>query len=81
MRGRHAISALPVLLAIAQAAAQGPASDQSQNTAASGDWQTYSGSYRSERYSPLNEIAAANVARLHAVWVYQCAPAFSAKVK
>src|SRR5262249_8278522 len=37
----------------------------------SGEWLTYSGSYRSIRFSPLNQISVDNVARLHPVWVYQ----------
>ncbi|HYM22817.1 MAG TPA: PQQ-binding-like beta-propeller repeat protein, partial [Vicinamibacterales bacterium] len=35
------------------------------------DWPMYSGSYRSERFSPLTEITPSNVAKLHPVWVYQ----------
>ena len=42
------------------------------NTAAEpGQWLTYSGSYRSERFSPLTQISTENVARLRPVWVYQ----------
>ncbi len=38
---------------------------------ASGDWPMYSGSYRSERFSPLNQITPENAARLKPLWVYQ----------
>jgi len=37
----------------------------------SGEWLTYSGSYRSIRFSPLKQISVANVARLRPAWVYQ----------
>jgi alcohol dehydrogenase (cytochrome c) len=36
-----------------------------------GAWLTYSGSYRSHRFSPLAEITAENVSRLRPVWIYQ----------
>ena len=72
MNPRRALSLLPVLLAIAHLSAQVPPPSQSQNADGSGDWQTYSGSYRADRYSPLTEIGPANVARLHAIWAYQC---------
>ena len=40
-------------------------------TAQDGQWLMYSGSYSAHRFSPLGQIAAANVARLRPVWVYQ----------
>src|SRR5262249_52779455 len=36
-----------------------------------GNWLTYSGSYRSWRYSPLKEITRENVRKLKLKWVYQ----------
>ncbi len=36
-----------------------------------GEWPMYSGNYKSERFSPLAQIAPANVAKLRPVWVYQ----------
>ena len=36
-----------------------------------GSWPMYSGSYRSERFSPLAQITPANVSRLRPVWVFQ----------
>jgi alcohol dehydrogenase (cytochrome c) len=36
-----------------------------------GNWLTYSGNYQGHRYSPLDQINAANVARLKPVWAYQ----------
>jgi len=36
-----------------------------------GSWLTYSGSYRSQRFSTLRQINVANVASLKPVWVYQ----------
>lgn len=38
------------------------------------NWFTYSGSYRSERFSPLDQIRADNVAGLQVEWVYQTSP-------
>ena len=35
------------------------------------NWLTYSGSYRSQRFSPLKQINADNVAGLRPTWVYQ----------
>jgi len=37
----------------------------------SGNWLTYSGSYRSQRFSSLKQITPENVAKLKPVWVYQ----------
>jgi alcohol dehydrogenase (cytochrome c) len=34
-------------------------------------WLTYSGSYRSQRFSTLSQITTANVARLRPVWIHQ----------
>src|SRR6266508_1640361 len=36
-----------------------------------GDWLMYSGSYSSDRFSPLKQITPDNVKKLRAVWVYQ----------
>jgi len=36
-----------------------------------GEWPMYSGSYRSERFSPLTQITPSNVSKLHPVWAYQ----------
>jgi glucose dehydrogenase len=44
------------------------AADEPQN------WLTYSGSYRSERYSPLTQINKDNVADLKVIWAYQMQP-------
>ena len=38
------------------------------------NWLTYSGSYRSERYSPLAQINKRNVADLKVIWAYQMQP-------
>ena len=34
------------------------------------DWPAYGGSYASQRYSPLDQITPANVAKLERVWLY-----------
>lgn len=39
-----------------------------------GNWLTYSGSYRSERFLPLDQINRENVAHLKAIWAYQMQP-------
>ncbi len=36
-----------------------------------GQWPTYSGSYKSHRFSPLRQITVENVTRLQPSWVYQ----------
>ena len=36
-----------------------------------GQWLMYSGSYSSQRFSPLKQIATDNVAKLRPAWVYQ----------
>ena len=35
------------------------------------DWLSYSGGYRSERFSPLDQIDPRNVAQLKVIWAYQ----------
>ena len=37
-------------------------------------WLTYSGTYRSERFSPLTEINRSNVSDLKVIWAYQMQP-------
>ncbi len=44
------------------------------NAGADGNWLTYSGSYRSERFLVLDEIDRTNVARLKVLWAYQMQP-------
>src|SRR5262245_24030405 len=36
-----------------------------------GNWLTYSRNYNGQRYSPLDQIKASNVASLRVAWVYQ----------
>ena len=36
-----------------------------------GSWLTYSGNYNGQRFSPLTQIHAGNVARLKVAWIYQ----------
>ncbi len=38
------------------------------------DWLSYSGGYRSERFSPLSQVDRDNVARLKVIWAYQMQP-------
>ena len=39
-----------------------------------GNWLTYSGTYRSERFLPLDEVNRGNVADLKVLWAYQMQP-------
>ena len=55
--------ALPAAVLVAIACAQLLAQD--------GQWLMYSGSYSSQRFSPLQQITTTNVARLRPIWVYQ----------
>jgi len=49
------------------------------NAAQDGDnWLTYSGTYRSERYSPLDQIDSGNVGDLKVIWAYQMQPSTQA---
>jgi alcohol dehydrogenase (cytochrome c) len=49
------------------------------NAAKDGDnWLTYSGTYRSERYSPLDQINSGNVGKLKVIWAYQMQPSTQA---
>lgn len=72
MSAPRALATLTCLLALADVAAQVPASRVPQGTGSSGDWLTYSGSYRSDRYSSLAQLTPANVAQLRVAWTYQC---------
>jgi glucose dehydrogenase len=60
------------LLAMAPAAVGQVSYDRIKNAASEpASWLTYSGSYASHRFSPLDEIDASNVSRLRPVWLYQ----------
>src|SRR5262245_57228958 len=60
------------LAIIATVVAQGfsPAHGLAQQ-ATDGSWTTYSGSFSSHRFSPLQQLTPANVAKLRPAWVYQ----------
>ena len=53
------------------ALAQVPYSRLTKAEQESASWLTYSGSYRSHRYSLLDQVTRENVARLRPAWVYQ----------
>ena len=38
------------------------------------DWLSYSGGYKSQRFSPLSQINTANVDQLKVMWAYQMQP-------
>ena len=60
-----------MLLAVVPAGAQVTYQRLLRADAEPGNWLTYSGNYSSHRYSRLDQIRAANVARLKPLWVYQ----------
>jgi len=62
--------ALALLLAL-PLAAQVPYERILRAGAEPGSWLTYSGRYDGQRFSPLDQITAANVAKLRPAWVYQ----------
>src|SRR5919201_1620349 len=71
---RTAACSLASTIAIAAAmplAAQVSYGRLSSIGAAEGGWLTYSGSYRSERFSPLKQISRDNVKHLRPIWLYQ----------
>jgi alcohol dehydrogenase (cytochrome c) len=62
---------LATVAAVAPAAAQVTFDRLRRAEAEPGNWLTYSGSYRSWRYSALDQITPANVAGLRVAWVHQ----------
>jgi len=63
--------AILVLAAAAPLAAQVSFDRLRKAEAEPGNWLMYSGNYSAQRYSGLNQITAANVARLRPAWIYQ----------
>src|SRR5437764_1706756 len=63
------------VLALTTVSAQVPYTRLAAGGAADGGWLTYSGSYRSERFSPLTQITRDNVGHLRPAWMYQPAGA------
>jgi alcohol dehydrogenase (cytochrome c) len=63
--------AVAALLLASPLLAQVPYDRIARAAADPGNWLTYSGTYRSQRYSTLDQISTANVARLKPVWMYQ----------
>ena len=56
------------------AAADTPYADLLADEANGADWLSYSGGYKSERFSPLTQITPANVDQLKVMWAYQMQP-------
>jgi alcohol dehydrogenase (cytochrome c) len=74
MKARTSRHATPIVLqiaAVAAIAASATLATTAQQPAAGVDWTTYSGSFSSQRFSPLTQLSPANVSRLQPVWVYQ----------
>jgi len=70
---------LALLLLAIQVASADVSFERLVNAAADKDnWLTYSGSYRSERFSVLDQINTKNVRDLKVIWAYQMQPATNA---
>jgi alcohol dehydrogenase (cytochrome c) len=70
MRLRHAVlTGLFLAIAAAPTTAQNGSAARPLHSDAR-EWLTYSGSYDSQRHTPLDQITTANVGRLEAKWVY-----------
>ncbi|MEZ5559187.1 MAG: PQQ-dependent dehydrogenase, methanol/ethanol family [Pseudomonadales bacterium] len=65
---------LIALLIASTASARVPYTRLLADEANGDDWLSYSGGYRSERFSPLTQINRANVAALKVIWAYQMQP-------
>src|SRR5437899_7904752 len=63
--------AVLAFLALAPLGAQVSHSRLASAASDDGQWLSYSGSYRSERFSPLRQISRENVKRLRPLWLYQ----------
>ena len=68
---RLALALVMLVAAVAPAPAQVPYERLLKAEHEPANWLTYSGSYRAYRFSSLDEITAANAARLKPAWVYQ----------
>ena len=68
---RRAVWVFAVLVGPAVATAQVPYERIKGADAEPANWLTYSGNYRSERFSRLDDITSDNVTGLKPVWVYQ----------
>ena len=61
-------------LQFASAFADTPYADLLADEENGADWLSYSGGYKSHRFSPLNQINTANVDQLKVLWAYQMQP-------
>ena len=75
MRRRGMFAAILCGTVVAGLSAQVPFERLRDAAAEPGNWLTYSGSYFSQRYSTLDQVAPANVDDLRLQWVYQTAGA------
>jgi glucose dehydrogenase len=64
-------SVVVLALVVAPLPAQVPYARLLRAEGDSANWLTYSGGYRSQRYSALGQVTTANVARLRPVWMHQ----------
>src|SRR5262245_13412177 len=64
------VLAVPALLYTSEArqAADAPSSGEAMASLRRGEWPAYAGTYASAKYSPLDQINAANVATLALAW-------------
>ena len=69
---RHfAATTLAMLVTASAALAQVPYERIVKAETEPNNWLTYAGTYKSQRYTPLNQITKQNVAQLRPLWVYQ----------
>lgn len=76
-RARHRLAALVLGVACGlfqTASADTPYAALLADEANGDDWLSYSGGYKSERFSPLSQINTVNVDQLKVKWAYQMQP-------
>lgn len=74
MNKNHIAALLALCLLSVQSIADVPYSALLNDEANGNDWLSYSGGYRSERFSPLTQINTNNVDQLKVIWAYQMQP-------
>lgn len=74
MKSLAGLLASTFLVALAGTTAAAVPYERLVNAGGDGNWLTYSGSYRSERFLPLDEVNRGNVNRLKVLWAYQMQP-------
>jgi alcohol dehydrogenase (cytochrome c) len=71
MNARPLVGSVACVFMATSVFAQVSSSRLASDATGGGNWLTYSGSYSSQRFSPLDQIAIDNVGQLKPLWVYQ----------